>query len=158
MENRIDFVFNHHLYDNIKQMVSLDAFDNLENYMIPNSIHQGIGKIGKEEGDVQFVNIENLERDGTINFSNIKYVDDVPTKRLFPEGTVLLSRSRLVGVCSIIPENCDDVTCGSYIFNFQVKKEKILPMFLAKYINSQLGQKQIEYLQTGSSGNNINIP
>ena len=138
-------------------MYSTDKFDVLENFIIPDSIHQGIGKIGKEGGSVKFVNIQNLTPYGTINFSNIKFVDDVPDARLLPAGTVLLSRSRLVGVCSTIPRDCGNITCGSYILNFQLNKNKMLPTFLAKFINSSFGQQQIKYLQTGASGSNINI-
>lgn len=155
--NRLDFVFHHPQYDIVKQIVELDTHKDLGELIIPDSMHQGLMASGKENGKIPFISIENLESDGTVNLTTVKYIDDAPEWRLLQVDDVLFSRSRLIGVCAVISEDSINTICGSYIFFFKVNKEKILPKFLTKFINSRIGQMQVEYLQTGSSGNNMNI-
>ena len=155
--NRLDRVFHHPRFDKIKISISSKKFQNLENYIVSDSMRYGVTASGKESGKISFINTENLERDGTIDLEGVRYVDTATPDKILSGGDVLFSRSRLVGVCSVVSENCIGSTFGSYIIGFKIKTDKIFPMLLAKLINSRLGQTQIEYIKTGSSGNNINI-
>lgn len=155
--NRLDYVFHHPRYDKIKSLTKSEKFKDLDSIIIPNSIHQGYVASGKETGKIPFINIENLDERGTIDLTEVRYLDDAPRNRLLQLDDMLFSRSREIGICCVITPECVNAVCGSYIFFFKIKKDEMLPLYLAKYINSELGQMQIEYIQTGSSGNNINI-
>jgi type I restriction enzyme S subunit len=153
---RLDYLFHHPRYDKVKEVVKSDLFLDLGSLIEEGSMQYGITESGKDTGETAFVNIENLETSGKINQDGIRYVDDVPPEMLLEENDILISRSRLVGVCAVASESEKNCTFGSYIIRFKVNKDEIAPMYLAKFLNSKLGQAQVDYLQTGSSGNNIN--
>lgn len=156
-DNRLDYVFHHLRYDKIKADVKSNLFIDLNSLIIPNSIHQGFGGVGKETGEILYINTENLDLSGFVNSDEIKYIDDAPQNRFLQLNDILISRSRKVGICCIVNDEFVNSVCGSYIFFFKPKTDVVVPLFLVKFINSDIGQSQIEYLQTGSSGNNINI-
>lgn len=154
--DRLDYVLYHPRFDKIKQIIRSDEFIELRSVIEQDSMQYGLTASGKDEGQTPFVNIENLELTGRINRINIRYVDEAPPDRLLRQGDILFSRSRLVGVSTVVNADCINATFGSYIIRFRANESLIRPLYLVKLINSKLGQTQIEYLQTGSSGSNIN--
>jgi len=157
ISDRMDYVFNHPDYDEVKQTVSAKVFRNLGSLILKDSIQYGLSESGQETGQFAFINIENLGRDGTLNLEDVSRVEDAPPEFLLQEGDILFSRSRLIGICSVVSKGEVGATFGSYIIRFKVNTKEIEPRYVAKFVNSELGQAQIEYLQTGSSGNNINV-
>ncbi|MHA1971539.1 MAG: restriction endonuclease subunit S [Candidatus Hodarchaeales archaeon] len=120
-------------------------------------IEYGINTTGKKKGKIPFVNIEHLREDGSINTEEIGYVQSADNKKILKKDDILISRSRLVGVCSLVTEKEEGFTFGSYILRMRSKKDSILsPEYLVSFLNSDLGQAQVRMLETGAFGKNIN--
>jgi type I restriction enzyme S subunit len=161
-DSRLDFIWNQPSTNLIRQYLKSKNAVPLGN-LVENKIEYGLNAYGKEEGKTAFVNVENLGIDGLIHSEGIRYVDDVPESKLLKENELLISRSRTVGICAIISKKEERYSFGSYILRLKVKSDvKVSPLYIASFINSEIGQAQIIYLQTGSreavkgGGNNIN--
>lgn len=157
VDDRFDFIWNHPLTDLIKQYLKSKEAVPLGDFL-EGDIEYGIGNFGKEKSKIAFVNVDNLELDSVIHHENIRYVDDVPNEKLLKENDLLITRSRTVGVCGWVRKEENGFTFGSYILRFRIKPEKkIHPLYIANFINSELGQAQMMYLQTGSNLNNAQV-
>ena len=157
VRGRFDFICQHPKFDEVRQIISSKEFVPLNDVIVTDSMRYGLTASGLETGKIPFINIENLEPIGRINLTNVRYVDEAPSNLILEKNDMLISRSRLVGVCAVVTEKEERATFGSYIIKFKPKLDKILSLFLAKFINSPIAQAQIEYLKTGSTGTNINI-
>ena len=163
VEERLDFVFNHPNTHQIKQYLKSKGAVPLGS-IIENEFEYGINDYGRETGNIPFVNVENLNTDGSIHTEGIHYVNEVSNKKkILDENDILISRSRSVGVCSLVTQTEVGFTYGSFILKFRINsKSQITPQYVVNFINSDLGQAQISYLQTGAretkpgGGNNIN--
>lgn len=162
LEDRIDFAWNHPNSFSLKKYLTTHSAIFL-NDIIEEDIDYGINAAGKEKGKIPFVNVENLNLDGIINSSNIRYLDEADDEKVLKENDILISRSRTVGVCSLVTKKEKGFTFGSYILRFRVRADKkVDPKYIVNFINSKLGQAQIIFLQTGArevtlgGGNNIN--
>jgi type I restriction-modification system DNA methylase subunit len=156
LDHRLDYVYQHPRYDNIRQIISGHRFVRLGDLIDPNNMEYGITASGQEIGKLPFINIENLELTGQINPSNMRYVDEAPEQKILDENDILISRSRLPGVCSVVTEEFKGYTYGSYIVRFKPLLSKVIPLYLAKCVNSATGQTQVSFLKTGATGSNIN--
>jgi len=157
VEDRLDFVYYHPEMDSIKAFRSSDATFPFSELVSSDGVDYGVTKSGKEKGDKLFVNTQNIGENGLINKENIKYVDEVPEKKLLRKGEVLISRSRLLGRMAVVTDEFEGATFGSYIIRFKLKEGcGYLPEFLTRHNYSTYGQKQVELLKTGSAGANIN--
>lgn len=162
LDSRIDYVRNHPLAkatDAMLKRVGAVALGSL----IEDEMDYGVNAFGKEEGETPFINVQNLSLDGIVDVENIAYVDRPNDKKLLRKDDILISRSRTVGTCGLVREDQEGSTFGSYVLRMRVRKDAaVLPMYLVNFINSDLGQLQVSYLQTGSrgtergGGNNIN--
>ena len=119
-------------------------------------VEYGIPESGLEKGKISFVNIENLTESGYINSDEIKFVNEAPQKKILKRGELLISRSRLVGLASVVTQKEAGYTYGSYIIRFKLKPTEVIPLFVAKFFNSNKGKLQTELLKTGATGENIN--
>ena len=125
--------------------------------LIDPQIEYGITASGKEQGSIPFINIQNLGIDGRLKLAEIGYIDTAEDSKLVHGRDILLSRSRLVGVCNLVTEKEDGFSFGSYILRLRTKKDSdILPEYIVSFLNSDLGQAQIRMLETGAFGKNIN--
>ena len=125
--------------------------------LIEPHIDYGITASGKDAGAIPFLNIENIRPDGRLVISNIRYIDSCKETELVHKDDILLSRSRLVGVCGLVTEKEDGFAFGSYILRMRVKDESKIPAeYIVGFLNSDLGQAQIRLFETGSFGKNIN--
>ncbi len=151
LENRIDFIANNpEIKKGICFIKSHQHF--LMDGILEQDFEYGINDYGKEKGKIPFINIENLNEFGKINFDGIRYLNDCPKDKLLKEGDLIISRSRNVGVCASFNGN-KKATFGSYILRFRVKDN---PKYVVYYVNSAFGQLQTLYYKTGSTGSNIN--
>lgn len=159
---RLDFIWNHPTTHSVKQYLEAQQATPL-NDLIEGDMEYGINAYGKAKGRIPFINVENLDLDGLIHTEDIRYLNDAPKSKILQEKDILISRSRTVGTCGLVTKKEEGCTFGSYILKFRVNPEtKIDPSYMVSFINSELGQAQIRYLQTGSreakrgGGNNIN--
>lgn len=153
---RLDFVFHHPWMDKIRELLASINTVRLGDLIEP-QIEYGITESGREIGNTPFINIGNLCLDGRLRTRDIGYIDYSGDEKLVHQEDILISRSRLVGVCSLVSEKEDGYSFGSYILRLRVKKEsKISPVYIVNFLNSDLGQAQIRMLESGAFGKNIN--
>jgi len=155
-EHRLDVRYHDPKYDEIKKYMESNKVRRFESVVIDDGFEYGISKSGLEKGKISFVNIENLTENGYINSDDIKFVNDAPQKKILKPGELLISRSRLVGLASVVTEKEAGYTYGSYIIRFKLKPSEVIPLFVAKFFNSNKGKLQTELLKTGATGENIN--
>jgi len=163
LEDRLDFTWNNPKTSLIQNYLSSKNAVFLETILLDGKIEYGVNASGREQGKIPFINVEHLNLDGQIRTKKIRYVDKVEKEKLLKENDVLISRSRTVGVCSMVTKKEQDYTFGSYVLRFRIKQlDKIDAKYVVSHINSILGQSQMLYLQTGArevklgGGNNIN--
>jgi type I restriction-modification system DNA methylase subunit len=154
-EDRLDVRFFDPKYDKIKRYMKSSHAKALKHFVIENGVEYGLTAGGLEAGKIPFINIENLTEEGYVNSDNIKYVNETPNSKLLKETELLISRSRLVGLASIITQKEVGFTYGSYMIRFKLNND-VIPLFVAKCINSEKGKLQTELLKTGATGENIN--
>jgi len=114
------------------------------------------------KNDIPFLRIENLRRND-INLSDLQYVPSaVYLKQLghifLKEGDILIARSgTYVGLCAAVPTGFEGFVHGSYTIRLRLQDHsRLLPRFLAFYLNSRFGQMQFDRVKTGSLQFNIN--
>jgi len=157
INNRVDFVYYHPNLDAIKAFRDSESSFPLGALVKPDGVDYGITESGKDDGIYEFVNIQNLDPNGTISRTNIKYVDEVPPEKLLEANQVLISRSRLVGRAAKVTDEFKGSTFGSYIIRFQLRDDINYDIdFLVRFLNCPFGQQQMILLKTGSAGENIN--
>jgi restriction endonuclease S subunit len=159
--DRFDFVWNHPISGRIREMLVQRKAKPLGD-IIEGDFEYGLNASGKEDGNVPFVNVENLDLDGSIHTDEIHYLDEAPESKILKQGDILISRSRTVGTAGLVTDDEEGFTFGSYLLRFRVRPSLADPQLVTSFINSSLGQAQITFLQSGSrgvergGGNNIN--
>jgi hypothetical protein len=112
-----------------------------------------------EEG-VPFLRIADVENN-RFRLESIKYISaeqaEEESQATVDTGDVLVSRSGTLGLAVAIPKYLQDAVFGSYFIRVEPKKEFILPEYLALFINSKIGQTQVERLNTGAIQTNLTI-
>lgn len=167
LQDRLEFKWFDSFHNNILNLIEKRDYDNFEDIIDDEKTRYGLTASGQEKGKYPFINIENLKLDSTIETKKIKYIkgteideENDGDKELFVrEGDILISRSRLVGVASVVEKKDENKKCvyGSYIIKFRIRDmEEYNPYYIALFINSILGNAQTELLKSGSSGYNIN--
>jgi len=156
VDNRLDFRFYDPRFDAIKKFMKSKDILHLKDIVLPDGVSYGLTASGKEDGAIPFINIENLTDSGFVDHTNLRYVDKTEPNLLLKQGDLLISRSRLIGLSSIITKREVNSTYGSYIIRFRLDTSKVDPLFVAKFINSKKGRLQTELLKTGAVGENIN--
>lgn len=153
--------------DQLEQMDTVRLGD-----IVTGSGDYGLTATGLEQGDHKFINIENLQADGSISLDGVRYVlaesvtdiDENGVSRVRPKwqtalDDILISRARLPGIASVVSEAEAGLIYGSYIIRFRLKEDSGFdPLYVALFINSIFGQAQVHRLKSGSNGSNINAP
>lgn len=122
----------------------------------------GLTATGLPDGDIAFINIENLRPDGSIDLRGVRSVSvghpDLRENHYSREGDILISRARLPGIAAVARGTAADVVFGSYIIRFRLRVDaEYSPEYVAMAINAVVGQAQVYRLKSGSNGYNINI-
>jgi len=156
LTDRLDFHYSSPYFNEIKKFREHPKVVPFKKFILENGIDYGLTASGKDFGLIKFINTENILEDGTIDDTNIKFVDNCPTRLLLKKNDVLITRSRRIGFCGVITRTLENATYGSYIIRFKVDIDKLNSHFLAEVFNSRIGRLQTDLLKTGSSGENIN--
>jgi len=127
-------------------------------------VEYGISKAMNSEGfGVPILRMNNLNGEGFIDYSDLKYVDipeDLISKFSLEKNDILFNRVnsvKLVGKTSIVKRVIKDMVFASYLIRVKVNVKKLLPDYLNYYLNSHLGVKEINRnLRRASSQANIN--
>jgi restriction endonuclease S subunit len=73
-------------------------------------------------------------------------------------GDVLISRSGTLGLTVAIPAYLEGAIFGSYFIRARPDDKRVVPKYLALFMNSLAGQTQVERLNTGAIQTNLTIP
>lgn len=153
---RLDFTWNRPWLIEVEDLLDRVGASYLGAYLQP-KIESGVGKAGTKEGMTPILNIENLKRDGRIHRKGLLYISEAPKQKLLAQGDILISRTRDAGICVIVTEKEKGFTFSQNVIRFRLKDNMcISPEYLVAYLNSWLGQAQIEMWESGSAGKNIN--
>lgn len=114
--------------------------------------------------DVPFLRINNLTKFG-FDLSDIQYISGEIHRKEIERLTlhyddILIARSGSVGLCGLVSSDLVGYVYGSYMIRLRLseqEKTRILPQYLALYLNSIFGKIQFDKLKTGALQYNINM-
>ena len=112
----------------------------------------------RDEGRIIFRNLnikENYLDDSDVLFLDNDFASKNPNKEI-REGDVLTVHTGYVGVSCVVPEKYDGALTFTTLIT-TTKKKELLPEYLSYHLNSSLGHKVIEDLQTSGGRNNLNV-
>jgi len=93
---------------------------------------------------------------------NIKYISPEEAAQEYnatvKQGDVLISRTGTLGLSVEISKELDGAIYGSYFIRTRPKTDVLVPTYLALYLNSIVGQFQVEQSNTGAIQTNLTIP
>ncbi|UFX83389.1 restriction endonuclease subunit S [Candidatus Absconditicoccus praedator] len=114
------------------------------------SVNYGTSKKAFEEktqGSYEILRMNNITYSGNINLESMKYInldtEEEKRKYLLEKGDVLFNRTNskeLVGKTAVYDLDMPRAFAG-YLIRIKVDKEKILPIFLSTFLNSDYGKK-----------------
>ncbi|WP_309143269.1 restriction endonuclease subunit S [Nostoc sp. CHAB 5836] len=124
-------------------------------------IHYGASvKNDYADDGIPFIRIGNL-KPNYIDVSNIVYFDESKRsllgKAFVKPGDLLMSRSGSVGIVAVVPSQANGFAFGSFQIKFRLRNDLVNPFFVAYFLNSAIGQAQVEQQKTGSIQMNITI-
>jgi restriction endonuclease S subunit len=108
---------------------------------------------------IPFLRIADLTNN-KFDLNSVKYisVNEANNEPTVKSGDVLISRSGTLGISIAISDELNNAVFGSYFIRIRPDREIINPKFLALYLNSLLGSKQVEQSNTGAIQTNLTIP
>lgn len=112
----------------------------------------------RDEGRIIFRNLnikENYLDDSDVLFLDNDFASKNPNKEIREED-VLTVHTGYVGVSCVVPEKYDGALTFTTLIT-TTKKKELLPEYLSYHLNSSLGHKVIEDLQTSGGRNNLNV-
>jgi len=163
LEERLEYKWYDPTYLPIEQKIEGRQTVRFADLVDPNRTAYGLTETGLEDGDIPFINIENLVPDTSIDLRGVRYVlrsnRKIRPQHYTEKDDILISRSRLPGIAAVVTHATQGMTYGSYIIRFHLNDEQgaqFLPEYVALFINSIFGQAQVHRLKSGSNGYNIN--
>ncbi|QLG28159.1 restriction endonuclease subunit S [Halorarum halophilum] len=124
----------------------------------------GISEAMNEDGQgYPILRMGNYDEKGSMDYSDLKHIeltDSEFEKYSLREGDVLFNRTNskeLVGKTAIYDGGLENAVFASYLIRIYLDKERILPEFYVRYMNSTLGRSEInEKSKQAVSQANIN--
>jgi restriction endonuclease S subunit len=109
---------------------------------------------------IPFIRVGNL-KPNYIDTTDIVYFEeskrDTLGRAFVKTGDLLMSRSGSVGIVAVVPPEVDGFAFGSFQIKFRLRDDYANPFFVAYFLNSPLGNSQVEQQKTGSIQMNITI-
>jgi type I restriction enzyme S subunit len=112
----------------------------------------------RDSGTIIFRNLnikENYLDDSDVLFLDEDFASRNPNK-VIHEGDVLTVHTGYVGISCVVPKQYDGALTFTTLITTTNKKE-LLPEYLSYHLNSSLGHRVIEDLQTSGGRNNLNV-
>ncbi len=152
--DRLDFVFHHPELEDVRDFRA-DHQTRLASEIV--SPEYGLSLSGRAEGEVGFVNVQHLLKNGEITPFPEVFLNDSPDGKLLEPGDILLARSGSVGRVAMVSREFSGFAFGSFCLRLRMQPQsKLMPEFVVQFLNSRFGQRQIQLLKTGSIQMNIN--
>lgn len=119
------------------------------------SVNYGTSSPAEEGGRYIYLRMNNLTYNGYLDFNDIKYIDvsdkDIE-KYVVRKGDILFNRTNskeLVGKTALFDFDTEMVIAG-YIIRVRVDKEKVLPVYVVRYMNTPFMKKYFSNLCKGA--------
>ncbi len=101
---------------------------------------------------VPYILVKNIQDEG-ISFSNLKYVKKAVAaanqRSIVQAGDILINRTGDAGIAAIVPKDLEGALLCGFCFLLRVKTG-VDPYYVAAFLNSELGRKQLKRLAIGS--------
>ncbi|NMJ77091.1 hypothetical protein GLU64_01625 [Nanohaloarchaea archaeon] len=128
-------------------------------------IRYGTDSKSNQDGDgVPTLRIPNIVG-RKLTFDDLKHTslsEDEREKLKVEEGDLLIIRTNgnpdYVGQTVVFPDTEEDYVFASYLIRIRVDQDKILPKFLSKYLNSEIGRREMNgWIRTSAGNYNLGI-
>jgi restriction endonuclease S subunit len=103
---------------------------------------------------IPYILVKSITKEG-INFENLKYIKktlatnrDVK-KNTVNERSIVMTRAGNAGISANIPPDLIDAVASGFLINIKLKIT-VNPYYIVSFLNSELGQMQLERIATGS--------
>jgi len=118
----------------------------------------GLSQSGQAEGSTGFLNVQHIRTNGRISFDPPVFLRDDPGRRELRTGDILIARTgHTLGKAALIPDEFAGYSWGSFCIRLSLLCDApFRGGFVARFLNSRLGQLQILMLKTGAGKFNIN--
>lgn len=110
--------------------------------------------VDKEDG-IPYILVKSITKEG-INFENLKYIrkdlisnKDV-AKNIVTATSIVMTRAGNSGISANIPSDLENGIASGFLIHIKIDPKKINPYYLVSYLNSPLGQLQLERISSGS--------
>lgn len=122
--------------------------------------HYGIGApaIPYNKNKPTYLRITDINDDGTINFLDLKSVDDEDSnKYLLKENDIVFARTgNSTGRSYFYQKEHGDFVCAGFLIKFSIDPQKVNPKILKYYTHSQEYYNWVKSFDTGGTRGNIN--
>lgn len=104
------------------------------------------------EGESKVMLAKHINDDGSVNYEAlVKITQSLPRTNAFISKNDVLLSSRGVFRAGVFKKNENNVIAASSMFILRIVDNKIMPEYLAIYLNSEAGQSNIQKILTGST-------
>jgi len=131
-------------------------FSKLSNIVTGKPLY-GAGEKGiKEESDIRYIRITDINEDGTLNDDFVS-AEKVESKYLLEENDFLIARSgNTVGKTFLYKKEFGKCIYAGYLIKFKLNTQKIIPEYLLYYTKSNIYKQWIASNQRANAQPNIN--
>ena len=102
--------------------------------------------------------ITDIKEDGTLDYSNLKSVDDDNAKKyILEKGDIVFARTgNSTGKAYYYDGEIDNLVYAGFLIKFSLDKNKVNPRFIKYYTMTNEYKNWVKEVQTGSTRGNIN--
>ncbi len=109
----------------------------------------------EKDSGIPYILVKSITKEG-INFENLKYIrKDLITnkevnKNIVSENTIVMTRAGNTGISANVPPDLKNGIASGFLINIHVDLERVNQYYLVAFLNSELGQLQLERISSGS--------
>jgi len=149
---RIDVEYQRSYYKNAFIALTKSKFD-IVNLGDIADIFQGVGKNETEDMGLTLLKVKNITTRGKIDYTETEFVKNVPQRKILGEGDIISpfigEAVKLVKFAVFSNTKGKKFTVDNNIGVIRLAKDKAIPTYIAYYLMSDFGKKQIEQLIGG---------
>ena len=153
--DRLDFVFQH------PALAEVHSFRSSHSRTLGSVIERpayGLSESGEPDGSTGFLTVQHITSNGQISFDPPVFLRQDPGSHILSAGDILIARTgHTLGKAALIPEQFAGHSWGSFCIRLAVLADSgYRAGYVARFLNSRLGQRQMFMLKTGAGKFNIN--
>jgi restriction endonuclease S subunit len=114
--------------------------------------------IHEDNGEYQVVQMKDIDAFNTINFSGLDRVNlkSIKKDNLLLKGDILFRSRGQQNLATLINQSLDNTIAVSQFFIIRIKRDDVIPDYLAWYINQKPAQQYLARKAAGSNTQHIN--